>query len=52
MAVERFPVEEGAILLFARAVGDPNPIYSDAAHAATTEVGGLIGPPTFIQSSA
>jgi acyl dehydratase len=52
VAVERFPVEEGAILLFARAVGDPNPIYSDAAHAATTEVGGLIGPPTFIQSSA
>jgi acyl dehydratase len=52
VTVERFPVEEGAILLFARAVGDPNPVYSDAAYAAATEVGGLIAPPTFIQSSA
>jgi acyl dehydratase len=52
VTVERFPVEEGAILLFARAVGDPNPVYSDAGYAATTEVGGVIAPPTFIQSSA
>jgi acyl dehydratase len=52
MAVERFPVEEGAILLFARAVGDLNPIYTDPAYAANTELGGLIAPPTFIQSSA
>jgi len=52
VTVERFPVEEGAILLFARAVGDPNLVYSDAGYAATTEVGGLIAPPTFIQSSA
>jgi acyl dehydratase len=52
VTVQRFPVEEGAILLFARAVGDPNPVYSDAEFATTTEVGGLIAPPTFIQSSA
>lgn len=52
MTVERFPVEEGAILLFARAVGDPNPIYADAAYAATTEMGGIVAPPTFVQSSA
>jgi N-terminal half of MaoC dehydratase len=52
VAVERFPVEEGAILLFARAVGDPNPIYSDADYARGTDVGGIIAPPTFIQSSA
>jgi acyl dehydratase len=52
VAVERFPVEEGAIVLFARSVGDPNPIYSDAAYAHGTEVGGIIAPPTFIQSSA
>jgi acyl dehydratase len=52
VTVERFPVEEGAILLFARAVGDPNPVYSDAGYAATAEVAGLIAPPTFIQSSA
>jgi N-terminal half of MaoC dehydratase len=52
VAVQRFPVEEGAIILFARAVGDPNPVYSDAGYAASTEVGALIAPPTFIQSSA
>jgi acyl dehydratase len=52
VAVDRFPVEEGSIVLFARAVGDPNPIYSDAAYAAGTEVGGIIAPPTYVQSSA
>jgi acyl dehydratase len=52
MSVERFPVDEGQILVFARAVGDPNPVYSDPAYAATTEVGGIIAPPTFVQSSA
>src|SRR4051794_14733562 len=52
VAVERFPVEEGTILLFARAVGDPNPIYADAGYAVTTEVDGIIAPPTYVQSSA
>ncbi|MGH9004571.1 MAG: FAS1-like dehydratase domain-containing protein, partial [Acidimicrobiia bacterium] len=52
MAVERFPVEAGHVLMFARAVGDPNPVYSDPEHAAGTEVGGLIAPPTFVQASA
>jgi acyl dehydratase len=52
MAVERFPVEAGHVLMFARAVGDPNPVYSDPEHAAGTEVGGLIAPPTFVQAGA
>ena len=39
MAVERFPVEAGHIMLFARAIGDPNPAYCDAGYAASTEVG-------------
>ena len=52
MAVDRFPVEEGSILLFARAIGDPNPIYSDRDYAAGTEAGGIIAPPTFVQASA
>lgn len=52
MSADRFPVEEGAILLFARAVGDPNPVYADASYAATTEAGGVIAPPTFVQSAA
>jgi hypothetical protein len=52
MAIEQFPVEAGHILMFARSVGDPNPIYRDAAYAATTEVGAVIAPPTFVQASA
>jgi len=52
MAVGVFPVEKGAILMFARAVGDTNPIYSDEDYAKGTEVGSVIAPPTFVQSSA
>ena len=52
MAVERFPVEAGHIMMFARAVGDANPIYSDEQYAKGTEPGGIIAPPTFVQASA
>jgi N-terminal half of MaoC dehydratase len=52
MAVDRFPVEASHILMFARAVGDPNPIYADEEYAAGTDVGGIIAPPTFAQASA
>jgi acyl dehydratase len=52
MAVDRFPVEAGHVLMFARAVGDPNPIYSDPEYAAASDVGGIIAPPTFVQASA
>src|SRR5438045_652258 len=44
MAVDRFPVEEGSILLFARAIGDPNPVYREPE--------GMIAPPTYVQASA
>ena len=47
MAARRFPVEAGAIQQFARAIGDTNPIYSDAEFAQTQPVGGLVAPPTF-----
>ena len=52
MAVERFPVEASHILMFARSIGDSNPIYSDATHASGTEVGSIVAPPTFAQASA
>ena len=52
MAVESFPIEAGHVLMFARSIGDPNPVYSDAEYAAASEVGGLIAPPTFVQASA
>lgn len=43
MAAERFPVEAGHVMAFARSIGDPNPAYyrDDA-----------IAPPTFVQASA
>jgi acyl dehydratase len=52
MAVERFPVEAGHIMMFARSVGDPNPVYADADSDAARAVGGVIAPPTFVQASA
>ena len=33
MAAEKFPVEAGHIMLFARALGDRNPIYHDEEYA-------------------
>jgi N-terminal half of MaoC dehydratase len=52
VAVERFPIEAGHILMFARSIGDPNPIYADAEYAAGTDAGSIIAPPTFAQASA
>jgi acyl dehydratase len=52
VATFRFPVEAGQIMLFARAVGDPNPVYHDAEAAERSESGGIIAPPTFVQSAA
>ena len=52
MAIDKFPVEATHILMFARAIGDTNPIYADAEYAKGTEVGAVIAPPTFVQASA
>lgn len=52
MAVEKFPIEASHIMMFARSVGDDNPVYYDEAHAKTTEPGSIIAPPTFAQASA
>jgi hypothetical protein len=52
MAVEKFPIEAGHIMMFARSIGDKNPIYYDEDYAKTTEPGCIIAPPTFVQSSA
>jgi hypothetical protein len=52
MPAERFPIEYGHVLMFARSIGDTNPIYADPDYAAGTEVGGIIAPPTFVQASA
>jgi hypothetical protein len=52
MAIEKFPIEAGHIMLFARAVGDANKVYYDADYAETTEAGSIIAPPTFVQAGA
>lgn len=52
MAIDRFPIEASHVMMFARAVGDANPIYEDAEYAKATEPGAIIAPPTFLQASA
>ena len=52
MAVDKFLIEASHIMMFARSVGDSNPIYYDEEYAKSTEIGGIIPPPTFAQSSA
>ena len=47
MKVERFPVEATHILMFARAIGDENPAYTDFDRS-----DGVIAPPTFVMASA
>jgi acyl dehydratase len=47
-----FPVEASHIMMFARAIDDPNPVYCDAEAAKKTEAGGIIAPPTFPQAVA
>ena len=45
-------VEKGAIIKFAQAIGDDNPVFNDEAAARETRYGGLIAPPTFLRSVA
>jgi acyl dehydratase len=52
MAAERFPVEPGHILLFARSIGDTNPLYADTAAAEAAGFDGVLAPPTFVQAGA
>lgn len=47
-----FPVEATHITLFARAIGDDNPVYRDSKAASDTEANGVIAPPTFVQAVA
>lgn len=52
MAATRFPIEGGHVLLFARSIGDPNPVYADEDSDAARSVGGRLAPPTFVMASA
>jgi acyl dehydratase len=52
LATITFPIEATHILMFARAIGDENAVYSDAEQAKRSEVGGIIAPPTFAAAVA
>ncbi|MDC0035359.1 MaoC family dehydratase N-terminal domain-containing protein [Chloroflexi bacterium] len=47
-----YQIEEGAILRFAEAIGDTNPIFNDKTAAGKTKYGGIVAPPTFLRSIA
>jgi hypothetical protein len=52
MAIDRFPVEAGHIMMFARAIADPNPVYYSEEAAKAAGLPGIPAPPTFVQASA
>ncbi len=43
-------VEKGAIIKFAQAIGDDNPVFNDEMAARQSRHGGLVAPPTFLRS--
>jgi acyl dehydratase len=43
-----YDIERGMIQRFARAVGDPNPLWQDEDYAGKSGYGGIIAPPNFI----
>ncbi len=48
VSVERFPIEAGHVLLFARAIGDPDPVWEGALRGSDP----VPAPPTFVQASS
>ncbi len=52
MAKITFPVEASHIMMFARSIGDTNPVYHDAEAAKKCETGGIVAPPSFPQAVA
>jgi len=43
-----FPIEAGQVLHFARAIGDPDPVFRDPNYAALALSGAVVPPPTFL----
>ena len=52
MAVDRFPIEAGHVIMFARSIGEVNDIYYNEDYAKGAEPGAILAPPTFVQASA
>lgn len=49
-APKTIDVEKGAIIKFAQAIEDDNPVYNDEVAARDSRYGGLIAQPTFLRS--
>lgn len=45
-----YEIERGAIRKFARAIGDPNPVYFDEEAARRAGYRGIVAPPTFLRA--
>ena len=52
MTINKFLIEASHIMMFARSVGDDNPVYYDEGYKSSSGCEGIIAPPTFAQSSA
>ena len=49
-AARTIDVEKGAIIKFAQAIEDDNPVFNDDMAARESRDGGIIAPPTFLRS--
>lgn len=47
MAVETFPIQSAHVGMFAYAIGDDNPVYSDVEYARGEGFENILAPPTF-----
>ena len=45
-----YEVEKGAIIRFAKAIGDSNPLFQEDVEARQSRYGGIIAPPTFFRT--
>jgi acyl dehydratase len=45
-----YDVEKGAVVKFAQAIGDTNPLFQDEPAARNGPYGGIVAPPTFLRS--
>jgi len=46
----KMPIEASHIMMFARSIGDTNPIYYDQTYGNTKDIKGIIAPPTFARA--
>jgi acyl dehydratase len=49
VSAERFPVEAGQIMMFARAIGDANPLYQGGTDPVADRAR-MVAPPTFVEA--